>query len=208
MTIFPPDCSPQPMHVPTCVPSLLFLHATLFPNPSPCVFCPCPTPSLGASPLEPPWHPTYSFVIPARCPFCAPAGGPQPRQPWRSHCHPFPFDAASAAFHPFATCTASAPTLLLHQCKSQENGEIARSMGGSSVQERHRCGAATAAAQAAPSSSCRASCASARLAVSPGDSMPYRLSSPGTPCAAGPCTTKSPAGWPGPDTCRQKREAG
>lgn len=44
-------------------------------------------------------------------------------------------------------------------------------------------------------------CARARLAVRPGDSIPNRCTRPGTQCCLGPCTTKSPAGWPGPATC-------
>jgi hypothetical protein len=50
-------------------------------------------------------------------------------------------------------------------------------------------------------SSATARWARARLAVSPGDSIPKRFSSPRTPCCWGPCSTKSPAGWPGPVTC-------
>ena len=59
--------------------------------------------------------------------------------------------------------------------------------------------AASAAAsiplQAEPPST---SSAIARLAVRPGDSMPNRFIKPGTPWSAGPCSTKSCAGSPGP----------
>ena len=48
------------------------------------------------------------------------------------------------------------------------------------------------------SSSDRTCSPSARAAVRPGDSIPNRFTSPGTPCCAGPATTKSAAFWPGP----------
>ena len=38
------------------------------------------------------------------------------------------------------------------------------------------------------------------LEVSPGDSMPYRFIRPATPCAAGPCSTKSCAASPGDES--------
>lgn len=40
--------------------------------------------------------------------------------------------------------------------------------------------------------------ANASAAVKPGLSMPYKLTSPCTPCTEADCTTKSPAGSPGP----------
>jgi dethiobiotin synthetase len=48
------------------------------------------------------------------------------------------------------------------------------------------------------SSSARAALARARLAVSPGDSMPKKCTRPGTPCRRGPWIWKSGAGSPGP----------
>src|SRR5690606_4468886 len=47
-------------------------------------------------------------------------------------------------------------------------------------------------------SAARTSRPMARLAVRPGDSMPNRFTSPGTPCVAGPAMMKSAAGSPGP----------
>ena len=49
-----------------------------------------------------------------------------------------------------------------------------------------------------PASRALTSSASARQAVSPGDSMPNRFTSPAMPCASGPSMRKSAAGSPGP----------
>lgn len=51
------------------------------------------------------------------------------------------------------------------------------------------------------SSTCLMISPRARLAVRPGDSIPYKATYPGTPWASEPCTIKSPAGCPGPTTC-------